>query len=69
MKSALQLLETSVEGKQAIETANQEYSRDIIVDYATTANITLSGLQNIDGGTGVANQRILVKSNTTASQN
>ncbi|MEM2159356.1 MAG: hypothetical protein QXN55_00165 [Candidatus Nitrosotenuis sp.] len=36
---------------------------------ATTANITLSGLQTIDGYTTIANDRILVKNQTTASQN
>lgn len=36
---------------------------------ATTANITLSGLQTIDGHTVVAGDRILVKNQTTASQN
>ncbi len=39
------------------------------VEAATTANITLSGVQNIDGVTGVAGQRILVKNQSTASQN
>lgn len=36
---------------------------------ATTANITLSGLQTIDGVTVVADDRVLVKDQTTASQN
>lgn len=36
---------------------------------ATTANITLSGNQTIDGFTTSANDRILVKNQTTASQN
>lgn len=36
---------------------------------ATTANITLSGLQTIDGITVVANDRVLVKNQSTASQN
>lgn len=36
---------------------------------ATTANITLSGLQTIDGITVVAGDRVLVKNQTTASQN
>lgn len=36
---------------------------------ATTANITLSGLQTIDGITVVAGDRVLVKDQTTASQN
>lgn len=36
---------------------------------ATTANITLSGTQTIDGVAVVANDRVLVKNQTTASQN
>ena len=36
---------------------------------ATTANITLSGLQSIDGVTVVADDRVLVKNQTTGSEN
>ena len=36
---------------------------------ATTANITLNGLQTIDGVAVVADDRVLVKDQTTASQN
>lgn len=36
---------------------------------ATTTNITLSGLQTIDGVSLAANDRVLVKNQTTASQN
>jgi hypothetical protein len=36
---------------------------------ATTANITLSGLQTLDGITVVAGDRVLVKNQSTASQN
>lgn len=36
---------------------------------ATTANITLSGLQTIDGVSLNANDRVLVKNQTTSSQN
>lgn len=39
------------------------------VRVATTANITLSGLQTIDGITLVAGDRVLVKNQSTASQN
>lgn len=39
------------------------------VKAATTVNITLSGLQSIDGYTTVAGDRILVKNQTTTSQN
>lgn len=36
---------------------------------ATTGNITLSGIQNIDGVTGAAGLRILVKNNTDQTEN
>jgi len=36
---------------------------------ATTVNITLSGLQTLDGVTVVAGDRVLVKNQSTASQN
>lgn len=36
---------------------------------ATTANITLSGVQNLDGVTAVAGDRVLVKDQSTASEN
>ena len=39
------------------------------VRVATTANITLSGTQTIDGIAVVANDRVLVKNQTTTSQN
>jgi hypothetical protein len=39
------------------------------VDCGTTANITLSGLQTLDGITVVAGSRVLVKNQTTTSQN
>lgn len=39
------------------------------VRVATTANITLSGLQSIDGVTVVADDRVLVKNQSTASEN
>jgi len=39
------------------------------VKAATTANITLSGLQNIDGISVAANDRVLVKNQSAASQN
>src|SRR4051794_5043596 len=39
------------------------------VRFATTANITLSGEQTIDGVAVVANDRVLVKNQTDATQN
>lgn len=43
------------------------YKRSVRV--ATTANITLSGVQTIDGVTVAAGDRVLVKNQTTAAQN
>lgn len=39
------------------------------VRMATTANITLSGVQNLDGVTAAAGDRVLVKDQSTASEN
>ena len=36
---------------------------------ATTANVTLSGLQTIDGVAGATDDRILVRSQTTTTEN
>lgn len=44
-----------------------QYKQSVRV--ATTANITLSGTQTIDGVAVVANDRVLVKNQTTGSQN
>ena len=57
--------------------ATQEYVSNLIdgLDYkqdafcSTTANITLSGIQNLDGTTGAADVRVLVQHQTTATQN
>ncbi len=38
-------------------------------EYATTANITLEGIQNIDGGTGAEYQKIFVKDQTDQTEN
>lgn len=43
--------------------------RTPVVRMATTANISLSGLQTIDGVSGGSNDRVLVKNQTTQSQN
>ena len=40
-----------------------------VVKIGTTTNITLSGLQTIDGVTTLANDRVLVKNQTVSSQN
>jgi len=57
--------------------ATQEYVSNLIdgLDYkqeafcSTTANITLSGIQNLDGTTGAADVRVLVQNQTTQTQN
>lgn len=46
---------------------NFTWLQDVVT--ATTANITLSGLQTIDGIAVTAGQRVLVKNQTTQSQN
>ena len=52
-----------------IDGLNQGVAYKAPVRVATTANITLSGEQTIDGVAVVADQRILVKDQTTASEN
>ena len=47
--------------------AAQDWKNSVVV--ATTANITLSGIQTIDGVAVVTGNRVLVKSQTTGSQN
>jgi hypothetical protein len=49
--------------------ATENASPKLPVKAATTANITLSGAQTIDGVSIVAGDRVLVKNQTTASQN
>lgn len=59
------------------DAANKQYVDDAVaglswkdeVVAATTANITLSGAQTIDGVSVVASDRVLVKDQSTASQN
>lgn len=52
-----------------LNSAVQGYSWKQPVRAATTANITLSGAQTIDGVSLVAGDRVLVKNQTTASAN
>lgn len=59
------------------ELVNRSYVWDLVngLDYkehvavATTANITLSGVQTIDGVAGAVDFRVLVKNQTTATEN
>ena len=53
----------------AVDAARQGLSVKDGVRVATTANITLSGTQTIDGVAVVAGDRVLVKNQTTASAN
>ncbi len=53
----------------APETSVQEYTRNVIVRAASTANITLSGTQTVDGIALVVGDYFLAKNQTTASQN
>jgi len=52
-----------------VETVGNYTAWKIPAKAATTANITLSGLQTIDGYTTLEGDRILVKDQTTASEN
>lgn len=53
----------------AVDAARQGLTVKQSCRIATTANITLSGLQTIDGVTLVANDRVLVKNQTAAAEN
>lgn len=55
--------------KQYVDSAAQGLSAKTAAQVATTANITLSGLQTIDGYALMIGDRVLVKNQTTASQN
>lgn len=55
--------------KNYVDAATSGLSWKQAVVVATTANITLSGLQTIDGYAVQAGDRVLVKNQTTASQN
>lgn len=55
--------------KAQLDAAIQGYKRKEPVRAATTANITLSGAQTIDGVSIVAGDRVLVKDQGTASAN
>lgn len=80
--SVATLTATKVTGLTAPTATNDAATKDYVdtlvntgvrykasVRVASTANITLSGLQNIDGVALAANDRVLVKNQTTATQN
>jgi phage-related tail fiber protein len=60
---------TDAANKQYVDNTAAGLSTKASCMCATTANITLSGLQAIDGYTTVAGDRVLVKNQTTASGN
>lgn len=60
---------TDAATKAYVDSVAQGLSVKTSVKIATTTNITLSGLQTIDGYTLVAGDRILVKNQTITSQN
>lgn len=60
---------TDAASKQYVDNVAQGLNAKKSVKAATTANITLSGTQTIDGTAVVAADRVLVKNQTTASEN
>jgi hypothetical protein len=60
---------TDATTKQYVDSVAQGLDVKASVKAATTANITLSGTQNIDGISMLAGDRVLVKNQSTASQN
>lgn len=60
---------TDAANKNYVDAAVNGFDWKASVRAATTANITLSGTQTIDGVAVVANDRVLVKNQTTASAN
>jgi len=60
---------TDLVNKNYVDMYVQGYAIKAECQVATTGNITLSGLQTIDGYTTLANDRVLVKNQNTSSQN
>jgi len=60
---------TDMVNKNYVDMFVQGYAIKAECAVATTVNITLSGLQTIDGYTTLANDRVLVKNQSTSSQN
>lgn len=61
--------DTAAASKYYVDSIAQGLSWKQSVEAATTANITLSGLQTIDGVSLTAGQRVLVKNQTTLADN
>ena len=60
---------TDIANKQYVDAIAQGLAPKQAVKCATTANITLSGLQTIDTYTTLAGDRVLVKNQTASAQN
>ena len=60
---------TDIVNKYYVDSVAQGLNPKASCQVATTANITLSNLQAIDGYTTLASDRVLVKNQTTSSQN
>jgi hypothetical protein len=60
---------TDIANKFYVDTVAQGLGPKAACQVATTTNITLSGLQTIDGYTTLAGDRVLVKNQSTSSQN
>ena len=60
---------TDIANKQYVDAIAQGLNPKQAVKCATTANITLSGLQTIDTYTTLAGDRVLVKNQSTSSEN
>jgi len=58
---------TDIANKYYVDTVAQGLGPKAACQVATTANITLSGLQTIDGYTTLAGDRVLVKNQTLAN--
>jgi len=60
---------TDIANKFYVDTVAQGLGPKAACQVATTTNITISGLQTIDGYTTLASDRVLVKNQSTSSQN
>lgn len=69
LKAQMEALAATSYSKEDIDTLLQGLKPKASVKVATTANITLSGTQSIDGIAVIAGERVLVKNQTSAAQN